>query len=211
METGNIVFVLQEKPHEIFTRAAADLSAHVSVTLSEALCGFSRIVLKHLDGRGISITHPRGKSLKQGQVLKISGEGMPYKKGDHRGDLYLTIDIEFPSGEWLSQPGNVDKLQALLPKPAAKPLEAEVVDNVEFDPTASMEAVRLPFFGISPKDALLISFHSLVRTMRKVGPLGLTMMRMRMMMMTMGMHNAPSSNCVERIFPNVFSFHSSYG
>ncbi|KAF8451833.1 DnaJ C terminal domain-containing protein [Terfezia claveryi] len=140
METGNIVFVLQEKPHEIFTRAAADLSAHVSVTLSEALCGFSRVVLKHLDGRGISITHPRGKSLKQGQVLKIPGEGMPYKKGDHRGDLYLTIDIEFPSGEWLSQPDNLDKLQALLPKQIAKPLEAEVVDNVEFDPAASMEA-----------------------------------------------------------------------
>jgi len=145
METGNIVFVLQEKPHEIFTRAAADLSAHASVTLSEALCGFSRVVLKHLDGRGISITHPRGKSLKQGQVLKISGEGMPYKKGDRRGDLYLTIDIEFPSNEWLSQPSNVDKLQALLPKPTAKPLEAEVVDNVEFDPAASMEAVRLTF------------------------------------------------------------------
>ncbi|KAF8421085.1 hypothetical protein EV426DRAFT_229127 [Tirmania nivea] len=139
METGSIVFVLQEKPHEIFTRAAADLSAHVSVTLSEALCGFSRVVLKHLDGRGISIMHPRGKSLKQGQVLKISGEGMPYKKSDHRGDLYLTIDVEFPSDEWLSQPGNVDNLQALLPKPTAKPLEAEVVDSVEFDPTASME------------------------------------------------------------------------
>ena len=194
METGNIVFILQEKPHEIFTRAAADLSAHVSVTLTEALCGFSRVVLKHLDGRGISITHPRGKSLKQGQILKISGEGMPYKKGDHRGDLYLTIDIEFPSDEWLSQPGNVDKLQALLPKQTTKPLETEAVDNVEFDPAASMEAVRLPFFRISLKDALLIiSFRSLARPMRKVAPLGLTTKRMTTMMDIL---NAPNSNCV---------------
>jgi len=145
METGNIVFVLQEKPHEVFTRAAADLSAHVSVTLSEALCGFSRAVLKHLDGRGIAITHPAGKPLKQGQILKISGEGMPYRKGDHRGDLYLIVEIEFPSNEWLSQPGHIEKLQALLPKQTARPLEAEVVDNVEFDPTVSMEAVRLSF------------------------------------------------------------------
>jgi len=139
METGSIVFVLHEKPHGIFTRAAADLSAHISVTLSEALCGFSRTVLKHLDGRGISISHPHGNVLKQGQVLKIMGEGMPYKKGDHQGDLYLTIDIEFPSEKWLSLPGNIENLEALLPKQTAKPLETEIVDTVDFDPTASME------------------------------------------------------------------------
>lgn len=142
MDTGNIIFVLQEKPHDIFSRAAADLSAYISITLSEALCGFSRVVVKHLDGRGISITHPRGKILKQGQVLKVSGEGMPYKKGDHRGDLYLTIDIEFPSEEWLSQAGNVEKLEGLLPRQTATPLEVSVVDNVDFDPTASLDTVR---------------------------------------------------------------------
>jgi len=43
--------------------------------------------------------------------------------------------------------------------------------------------------------------------MRKVAPLGLTTMKMTAMMM--GMHNAPSSNCVERfllIFPVFFFF-----
>lgn len=147
METGNIVFILQEKTHEVFTRAVADLSATISVSLSEALCGFSRVVLKHLDGRGIFITHPRGKMLKQGQVLKVPGEGMPHQKGDHRGDLYLIIDIEFPPEEWLSHTGNIERLEALLPKQTAK-LEAEVVDSVEFEPTASMETVSLPHLSL---------------------------------------------------------------
>lgn len=147
METGNIVFVVQEKAHEIFTRAVADLSATISVSLSEALCGFSRVVLKHLDGRGISITHPRGKMLKQGQVLKVSGEGMPHQKGDRRGDLFLIVDIEFPSEEWLSHSGNIERLEALLPEQTAE-MKAEVVDSVEFDPTASMETVSFPHLSL---------------------------------------------------------------
>ncbi|KAF8473997.1 hypothetical protein BDZ91DRAFT_770378 [Kalaharituber pfeilii] len=139
METGSIVFILKEKLHDVFHREGADLSAEITVTLAETLCGFSRVVLKHLDGRGISITHPRGKVLYQGQILKITGEGMPFKKGENRGDLYLTINVELPSEEWLSCPGNVERLGELLPKPTGKPLEVDFVDEVEFDPDASMD------------------------------------------------------------------------
>jgi DnaJ family protein A protein 2 len=66
---GDIVFTLVEEDHEVFQRRGSDLSAELNITLAEALCGFSRVVLKHLDGRGIQITHPRGKVLKPGQIF----------------------------------------------------------------------------------------------------------------------------------------------
>src|SRR5690606_6235921 len=104
-----------------------DLSADLKVTLIEALSGFSRVVVKHLDGRGIHIDHPRGKVLRPGDVLKVAGEGMPVKKSDMKGDLYLVVKIEFPEDGWMQDDSQHDALAKLLPPPG-KPIEAEEVD-----------------------------------------------------------------------------------
>lgn len=139
-EPGDIVFVLVETEHSIFRRAGADLSVNITVTLAEALCGFSRVVVKHLDGRGIQIRHPPsiGRVLKPGSVIKVAGEGMPVKKSDLKGDLYLIVQIEFPEHRWLQDHQIIDKLQELLPKPG-KPIEADTIDDVEYDETATLE------------------------------------------------------------------------
>ena len=139
-EPGNIVFSVVEIEHSIFRRAGADLSADLEVTLAEALCGFSRVVLKHLDGRGLHINHlqPKGRILRPGQVIKVAGEGMPLKKSDLRGDLYLIARVKFPEDGWLKDGDNVSMLQALLPKPAG-PIVAETVDEVDYDENAKLE------------------------------------------------------------------------
>ncbi|RQM06345.1 hypothetical protein DH86_00001146 [Scytalidium sp. 3C] len=135
---GDIVFTLVEEDHPVFQRAGDDLSAELEVTLAEALCGFSRVVLKHLDGRGIHIEHPRGKILRPGQVLKVAGEGMPLKKSDQKGDLYLVVKIQFPEDGWTEKEADFTGLQTILPKDAPK-IEATEVDEVEFDPDADIE------------------------------------------------------------------------
>ncbi|KAI9859334.1 MAG: hypothetical protein M1824_003848 [Vezdaea acicularis] len=137
-EPGDIVFHLVEIEHPLFTRAGADLTAPLKVTLAEALCGFSRTVLIHLDGRGIHITHPQGKILKPGQTLKVIGEGMPHKKSDAKGDLYLIVDMEFPKDGWIKDDSSALQLQSLLPKPA-DPIHADTVDEVEYDPNGNIE------------------------------------------------------------------------
>ncbi|KAI5806973.1 hypothetical protein EDC01DRAFT_699917 [Geopyxis carbonaria] len=128
--TGNIVFVLAEKEHAVFTRSGADLAAPLHVSLAEALTGFSRIVLRHLDGRGIRVTHPAGKVLRPGQVLKVEGEGMPHKKGDGRGDLFLQVEIEFPKDGWTPDAG---ALRGLLPVVEHEDIVADPVDDVEYE------------------------------------------------------------------------------
>lgn len=139
---GDIVFTLVEEPHEVFTRVGDDLSADLNVTLAEALTGFSRIVLKHLDGRGIHLDHPRGKVLQPTEVLKVLGEGMPKKRGDEGGDLYLSVKIEFPEAGWLPNDDGYEALQKLLPPPKP-PISAEEVDEVEYEADADIEQVSI--------------------------------------------------------------------
>lgn len=137
---GNIIFEIVETPHSVFRRSGADLSANLEVTLAEALCGFSRVVIKHLDGRGLNINHSqsRGRVLRPGQVLKITGEGMPHKKSEMKGDLYLTVLVEFPEDGWLLDHTTIAGIQHLLPKPK-KPIVAETVDDVEYDEEANID------------------------------------------------------------------------
>jgi DnaJ family protein A protein 2 len=54
MEPGNVNFIVQEKPHELFKRKGADLLITKTLSLKEALTGFAW-KLKHLDGREIVI------------------------------------------------------------------------------------------------------------------------------------------------------------
>ena len=139
-EPGNIIFSLVQTEHEIFKRAGADLQAEIEVTLAEAICGFSRVVVKHLDGRGIHIKHPQQarRAIEPGQVLKIEGEGMPYKKSDSKGDLYLTIKIKFPDSDWLQDNQTIEKLRQLLPKPG-KPIPTDLIDEVVYDECGNLE------------------------------------------------------------------------
>lgn len=139
-EAGDLVFTLKQTVHPVFKREGANLAAHMEVTLAEALCGFSRVVIKHLDGRGLHIDHrkPEAGVLRPGQVIKIAGEGMPYKKSDLRGDLYLIVDIKFPDDGWFQDETIVAQLQKALPPPN-RPISAETVDEVGYDDTAGME------------------------------------------------------------------------
>ncbi|OCT55048.1 DnaJ protein xdj1 [Cladophialophora carrionii] len=135
-QTGDIIFHLVEQSHEVFQRTGNDLSAKLDITLAEALTGFHRVVLKHLDGRGIELNHPQepGQILRPGEVLKIRGEGMPMKKSDAKGDLYLVVEIAFPEdGYFLEKPGALEQLQKLLPGPEPPIEDVEEADEVHFE------------------------------------------------------------------------------
>lgn len=137
-EPGDIVFKLIQDEHPVFERAGADLQATIDISLVEALTGFSRVVLKHLDDRGIEIKHPAGKVLSTGQVLKVAGEGMPIKRSDSRGDLYLIVNVQFPDANWQPTPAMLETLQEILPKPGP-PIAAATVDDVEYDPKGNLD------------------------------------------------------------------------
>lgn len=139
-EPGNIIFNVVEVEHSVFRRAGADLSADLEITLAEALCGFSRVIVKHLDGRGLLMNHlqPKGRIMRPGQVIKFVGEGMPHKKSELKGDLYMIVRVKFPEDGWFREGDALTTLKSLLPKPA-EPIKANIVDEVEYDESASID------------------------------------------------------------------------
>lgn len=99
---GDVVFVLQLQKHPSFERSGNDLLTNVTITLSEALFGFSRILVIHLDGRGVQVTSPPGKVIKPNDSIVLRGEGMPvHKQPGRRGDLYVILGVEMPDEQWL--------------------------------------------------------------------------------------------------------------
>ena len=93
----DIEFILEEKPHPIYTRDGNDLKTSIKVDLADALCGFTRS-LEFLDGTMIPITGgANGRPCQPGSVLFVKGKGMPIsKQPGARGDLYVTVNVNFP-------------------------------------------------------------------------------------------------------------------
>lgn len=116
VEPGDVNLILQLKDHKVFERKGSDLLCHVTISLREALCGFDKVLVTHLDGRGIQVKHPKGKVIKPGMVKRVPHEGMPiYKRSSDHGDLYIQFDIAFPDDDFIGL-DQLSTLQSLLPQ-----------------------------------------------------------------------------------------------
>ncbi|XP_072393386.1 dnaJ homolog subfamily A member 2-like [Diabrotica undecimpunctata] len=138
VEPGDVVIILQQKPHERFQRNGDDLHVKHSISLTEALCGFS-FVIHHLDGRDILVKQPPGEVIKPGGVKCVRGEGMPhYKNPFEKGNMYISFDVKFPENHFTSE-NNLKALETLLPPRSlfTMPIgeHVEEVDLQEVDPT----------------------------------------------------------------------------
>jgi DnaJ-class molecular chaperone len=69
-----------------------DLRAKVSLTLAEALCGWTRVIT-HLDGRIVEVSC--GEVRPPGSSILVSNEGMKQDNGS-TGDLSVEVDVTFP-------------------------------------------------------------------------------------------------------------------
>lgn len=74
-ETGDVVIVVEEKPHERFKRQENDLVAEVEVDLLTALGG-GAFAIKHLDDRALIVKLEPGEVLKHGKRAFLSGHCM---------------------------------------------------------------------------------------------------------------------------------------
>lgn len=94
-ETGDVLIVVRCKTHKVFHRRRDNLLMTKTVSLSEALCGF-QFSTPFLDGSDIVIRSEPGVIVKPGDVMIIKGKGMPILQSGRCGDLFLTLEVEFP-------------------------------------------------------------------------------------------------------------------
>lgn len=92
----DIVFVLQEKQHSLFTRHQHDLHIDLKISLLESIIGFER-TFQHLDGNKFTIYSHPDESIAMEDVLVVPGLGMPIYQSKQRGKLVVNIHIDLPS------------------------------------------------------------------------------------------------------------------
>jgi len=109
-EPGDLIIKIVQSPHERFQRKGDDLYTNVTISLQDALIGFT-LDIPHLDGHIITVT--REKITWPGARIRKKGEGMPnYDNNNLHGNMYITFDVEFPKKE-LSE-GEKNDLQRIL-------------------------------------------------------------------------------------------------
>lgn len=140
-QTGDLVVILEQKVHDVFHRSGDNLYLTKTIGLAEALCGLN-IVVRHLDGRDLIITHPPGCVIKPDDVKGVSGEGMPvYRKPFKKGNLYVKFDITFPEDNFTNEKVIQTLLSMFPPKaPIIIPKDAEEVELEIFDPNYKTES-----------------------------------------------------------------------
>lgn len=122
MQAGDIVYIVKEKKHPVFSHSGPDLSITLNISLAEALCGFTRHIT-HLDGRRLCIQVKQGEVINPSTVKVIQGEGMPVRgAGMTFGSLFVFFKVEFPT---TLDTATCEQISKALHKPSTQPPEKE--------------------------------------------------------------------------------------
>ncbi|GAA5940439.1 hypothetical protein JCM3775_005092 [Rhodotorula graminis] len=133
VEPGDVVIVIEEKPHDTFKRKGDDLIAEVEIDLLTALAGGS-FVLRHLDERAIKMTVHPGEVIKPGSLKVIPEQGMPSHRHHEMGDLIVHINVKFPDS---LDPAALEPLEHILP---ARPVLPTFGKDVHVDEVDMVDA-----------------------------------------------------------------------
>ncbi|XP_076866531.1 dnaJ homolog subfamily A member 1 [Brachyhypopomus gauderio] len=126
LEPGDIIIVLDQREHSVFTRQTGDLYMTMDLQLVESLCGFQKPI-KTLDGRTLLITSHPGELIRPGDKKCVLNEGMPtYRRPFEKGRLIVLFSVVFPEANF-------------LPLTKLKQLEQYLPDTREKDEPDSMD------------------------------------------------------------------------
>ncbi|XP_058219908.1 uncharacterized protein LOC131330375 [Rhododendron vialii] len=105
---SDLIFIIDEKPHSVFTRDGNDLVVTEKMPLSEALTGHT-VRLNTLDGRTLTI--PINNVIHPDYEEVVRGEGMPIPKDPtKKGNLRIKFNVKFPTRLNPEQKAGIKKL-----------------------------------------------------------------------------------------------------
>jgi curved DNA-binding protein len=91
---GDLLLMVQIRPHPYFERDGQDLRVTVPISVSEAILG-TKVDVPTIDGT-ITLTIPPGTS--SGQRLRLRERGLPAPGQKTRGDQYVEVKVMVPKG-----------------------------------------------------------------------------------------------------------------
>uniref|UniRef100_A0A0K0FI97 DnaJ homolog dnj-20 n=1 Tax=Strongyloides venezuelensis TaxID=75913 RepID=A0A0K0FI97_STRVS len=115
-EPGDLVFRIKTEKHSVFERHGLNLYTNLTISLEQSLNGFKKEIV-HMDGHKVvlvreQITPPQSK-------IRKKGEGMPdFSDNTKKGDLIITVDVDFPKGTLSSS--EKEEISKILKQPSYK-------------------------------------------------------------------------------------------
>jgi DnaJ family protein A protein 2 len=110
---GDIIIVINEKPHPHFKREGDNLVYEAKIDLLTALAG-GQFAIPHLDDRVLLVNVLPGEAIKPNEVKVVPHEGMPAYRTHSKGHLFIKFTVDFPEANWTS-PEQLKALEAILP------------------------------------------------------------------------------------------------
>ena len=114
---GDLIVLIEEKPHAVFARDGDDLRVDVPISFTTAALGGS-VEVPTLDQAPAKLEVPAGTQ--SGQVMRVRGRGIPHLRGG-RGDLLARLVVWVPQGRrtrnstaWILRRG-VARITGLFP------------------------------------------------------------------------------------------------
>jgi molecular chaperone DnaJ len=89
---GDLYIVMNVRPHDFFQREGYDLHLQVPISFVQAALG-TRFTIPTLKATHELVIPP---GTQPGEVIRLKGEGVPYPKGQRRGDLLVTVRVVIP-------------------------------------------------------------------------------------------------------------------
>lgn len=120
---GDIIIVLDQKPHPVFTRKGSHLLMNKTVSLVEALTGVT-FVVQHMDGRNLVVKTLPHAVLDPEFMYAVNREGMPVKGtgGVERGNLIVKFQVVYPK---IVTDADAQKLKQIFGAPPAVSIPVE--------------------------------------------------------------------------------------
>ncbi|KAH7416500.1 hypothetical protein KP509_14G094500 [Ceratopteris richardii] len=105
---ADLIFIIDEKQHEVFKRDGNDLVMTQKISLADALGG-TTLQIPSLDGKIIDM--PLTELIYPGYEKIVRNEGMPIaKEHGKKGNLRIRFDIKFPSRLSADQRANIKRI-----------------------------------------------------------------------------------------------------
>lgn len=90
--SGDLFVTIKVKPHSLFKRQGNDVICEMPITFVQAALG-AELEVPTLDGK-VKYTMPEGTQT--GSVFRLKNKGIPFLRGNGRGDHYIKVDIDVP-------------------------------------------------------------------------------------------------------------------
>ncbi len=89
---GDLYIVIHVRPHDFFQREGYDLHMTVPISFVQAALG-TRFTIPTLESSQELVVPP---GTQPGEVIRLKGQGVPYPKGQRRGDMLVEVKVNIP-------------------------------------------------------------------------------------------------------------------